>query len=732
MKASGTQQRRKSFWDELPFPFGQRSWWVDGTTHLLDLIEEDPELWRVTIIDEFDHHGFDGQVFGVAALGFLTDSYALFATNIVLPSLAYIYWPLEFSGTNEFAINFVTILGSLLGQLLFGFLADKLGRRKLYGLELVTVIFGTLGLAQASTGVHNNMNILGWIIFWRFVLGIGIGAEYPLSAVITAEFADRKARAKMMAAMFMMQPLGQIFAAAVGWGVLTSIVRSRGLDNLSPADLDLRKDEIRSTIDATWRIVVAVGAFPALLATLWRFSIPESPRYTMDVDRDVKRALADVRRHYDPNYKPTKSIPAGMPSGHSANTNGTGASSGLAIPIQLPARRGTANNTPNVVPTAQNASQSGTPERSFYSYLFVEGNIRYLFATAFCWFLLDFAFFGLGINSPRQLGQVWAGSYPTNTTVPYWEDPFDTNSTLYWQLFDSVKEYTYTICFGSFAGSITLLCIIDYIPRKGFLVGSFLALSALFVITAILIATVEFRRGHWATVVFYAFCQFLFNLGPNTLTFIIPAEIFPTEFRCRCHGLSAAAGKFGAVIVQIIMWRMHSQHLSIVIGVFSIPMALGALFAWVWLPELQTGPDPNSSPKALRFPKLPNKGLETLARGYHYANGTDTRIDPATGEPRGEAQGLGFTRKVPHLLRWIWSKLFNGGFHTQNNGRDSDDEGTSLHRVTVTSDERAHATNAQNVTAPQPAYNPDEEGLRQPGSQPRIWSEFSGPDRISS
>jgi MFS transporter, PHS family, inorganic phosphate transporter len=120
-------------------------------------------------------------------LGFLTDSYALFATNVILPSLAYIYWPNITDGRPEFIINCITLTGSLVGQLLFGWLADKLGRRKLYGLELVIVIFGTLGMAQASTGMYNNMDILGWIAFYRFILGVGIGAEYPLSAVITAE-----------------------------------------------------------------------------------------------------------------------------------------------------------------------------------------------------------------------------------------------------------------------------------------------------------------------------------------------------------------------------------------------------------------------------------------------------------------------------------------------------------------------------------------------------------------
>jgi MFS transporter, PHS family, inorganic phosphate transporter len=81
----------------------------------------------------------------------------------------------------------VTLAGSLVGQLLFGFLADKYGRRKLYGLELIVVIVATLGVAQSSSG-YNSMDILGWILFYRFLTGIGIGAEYPLSAVITAEY----------------------------------------------------------------------------------------------------------------------------------------------------------------------------------------------------------------------------------------------------------------------------------------------------------------------------------------------------------------------------------------------------------------------------------------------------------------------------------------------------------------------------------------------------------------
>ena len=75
----------------------------------------------------------------------------------------------------------------MVGQVSFGWLADRFGRTRLYGIELAIVIFSTIGVASVSTGNGHNMNILGWLSVWRFLMGVGIGAEYPLSAVITTE-----------------------------------------------------------------------------------------------------------------------------------------------------------------------------------------------------------------------------------------------------------------------------------------------------------------------------------------------------------------------------------------------------------------------------------------------------------------------------------------------------------------------------------------------------------------
>ncbi len=91
----------------------------------------------------------------------------------MLPALLFVYWTDESSTLPATWINIITLLGSFLGQILFGFLADRFGRKRLYGLELVIVIFSTIGVAQSSSGVNGSMSVLGWLLTWRFFMGLG-------------------------------------------------------------------------------------------------------------------------------------------------------------------------------------------------------------------------------------------------------------------------------------------------------------------------------------------------------------------------------------------------------------------------------------------------------------------------------------------------------------------------------------------------------------------------------
>jgi len=98
-------------------------------------------------------HGVGADPFG---------SYNLFSTNVILASITFVYFPdQKWPGL---LINLFTLLGSVVGQLLFGFLADLYGRTRLYGIELVLVIVSTIGVATSSHGV-GDLSFLGLFIW---------------------------------------------------------------------------------------------------------------------------------------------------------------------------------------------------------------------------------------------------------------------------------------------------------------------------------------------------------------------------------------------------------------------------------------------------------------------------------------------------------------------------------------------------------------------------------------
>jgi MFS transporter, PHS family, inorganic phosphate transporter len=59
----------------------------------------------------------------------------------------------------------------------------------------------------------------------------------------------------------------------------------------------------------------------------------------------------------------------------------------------------------------------------------------------------------------------------------------------------------------------------------------------------------------------YCLANFFQNFGPNVTTFVIPGEVFPTRYRATGHGFSAACGKLGAIVAQIIFY-LHGNSIQ--------------------------------------------------------------------------------------------------------------------------------------------------------------------------
>ncbi|KAI5459755.1 major facilitator superfamily domain-containing protein [Mariannaea sp. PMI_226] len=468
----------------------------------------DPNLRRRLALSEIDKVPFGlyhVRAVLVAGVGFFLDSYDIFAINLVVTLLGVVFWGDDdsrngFGGNNGVlpdpvnqAIKASTSAGIVIGMILFGRLADAFGRRRMYGVELGIIIGATLCCSLVSSSP--SMGSTGLLIFWRIIMGIGIGGDYPLSSVITAEFAPTRWRGAMIAAVFSMQGLGQVVAAVVA--LITTVAFKNSYINVSSEGQC--GIECRQAADKAWRIIIGVGAIPACLALYYRITIPETPRYTFDVEKDVEKADADIRAYVSSNSQKTADV---------SQRERTRRNTGMAL------------NVPR-------ASWS-----DLVAFFRQWPNFKMLLGTTLSWFFLDLAFYGLGLNNNLVLSAVGYGN----------------GKNMYDQLHNQAVGLIVLTCAGSLPGYWFAVLTIDTIGRKPLQVIGFLLLTVLFCILGF--AHSHLSKG--AMLGLYIIGQFLFNAGPNTTTFIVPGECFPTRYRSTGHGISAAMGKIGAIVAQVI------------------------------------------------------------------------------------------------------------------------------------------------------------------------------------
>lgn len=99
-----------------------------------------------------------------------------------------VYWNGQMPQSTSTLISMSLLAGTVVGQLVLGMLGDRYGRRRIYGVELMILTVATVLMSVASKGALQGTNRVAWISTWRFAMGVGIGGDYPLSAVITAEY----------------------------------------------------------------------------------------------------------------------------------------------------------------------------------------------------------------------------------------------------------------------------------------------------------------------------------------------------------------------------------------------------------------------------------------------------------------------------------------------------------------------------------------------------------------
>src|SRR5437016_10378136 len=144
-----------------------------------------------------------------AALGWMLDAFDVMLYALVL---AHIIRDLGMSKATAGGLGTLTLLASGIGGVLFGFIADRIGRKRALMLSILTY-----SVCSFASGLATSIAMLAIV---RFILGLGMGGEWNTGATLVAETWPDHLRARAIAVVQSSCVIGYALAALVAWAVL--------------------------------------------------------------------------------------------------------------------------------------------------------------------------------------------------------------------------------------------------------------------------------------------------------------------------------------------------------------------------------------------------------------------------------------------------------------------------------------------------------------------------------
>ncbi|MBV9288578.1 MAG: MFS transporter [Hyphomicrobiales bacterium] len=422
----------------------------------------------------------------ISGMGFFTDAYDLFIIGV---AMALIKEEWRISPYEQGLVASTALLASAVGAVLFGRIADMLGRKRIYGYEVLVLAIGALASAFSPN--------IWWLIFFRVILGVGIGGDYPVSSTIMSEYASKATRGMMVTLVFTMQAAGLVFAPLLAAALLTTSLSH----------------------DTIWRFLLAFGAVPAMAVFQMRRRMCETPRYLLATGR--KDAFAAAATHVLDDIDGKDCPPV----------------------VDQPAR------------------VDEPFWRGFWTLICDRAFLVRLIGASLAWAFMDFAYYGNTVSSPMVLAAISPDKSLLSRTL--------------------MQLAIFAIA--AAPGYLFAAATMDRLGRKTIQMVGFVMMAVTFGAIA-LIPDVEHLVVPFLIV--YGVSYFFTEFGPNSTTFVYPAEIFPVKARTTGHGVAAAAGKLGAFLgVFLFPILMAWGGLFAAEAAAAIVSVLGAIVTLAMLPE---------------------------------------------------------------------------------------------------------------------------------------------------
>ena len=238
-------------------------------------------------IDSLGLGAFQWRLLAICGLTWAADAMEVLLMSFALPGVSAAFG-LAKGSPQATALLTATFAGMLVGAVIWGGLADRIGRRTVFLITVsLSVIFGFLGALAPSVEV---------LLLLRFLTGFAIGGTLPVDYAMMAEFVPTAWRGRFLVYLESFWAVGTVVVAALAWWLSTRFDPAEG-----------------------WRWLVGAAALPALIGLLARFGIPDSPRSLL-VRGDQAGAQAALHRVARVNGKTLPERPLERPAPAPRNT----------------------------------------------------------------------------------------------------------------------------------------------------------------------------------------------------------------------------------------------------------------------------------------------------------------------------------------------------------------------------------------------------------------------------
>jgi MFS transporter, putative metabolite transport protein len=463
-----------------------------------DYIDEQPIWADGTRLKSSPMTRMQWRIWSLAAAGKFFEGFVVFMTGVALPLIVREF---HISAAQKGFVSAASLAGILLGAVLLGGLSDYFGRKRMFIAEMIIFVAFLALLTLCNDFIS--------LVICLFGLGMALGCDYPTAHMIISESIPSINRGKLVLGAFAFQAVGALGGTGVGWLVLS----------------------LYPTLDA-WRWMYATALIPALLVTIGRFFITESPNWL------------SVRGAHDKAERAIKKLLVRTPQ--------------YPTDIRLMQR--------GAVTTGEHRQG-----KQSFATLFNDRNRRATIFASVPWFLQDLGTYGIGIFTPTILAAaLGGGAYHIRS------------------LSDLISD---VILAAKGAALINILLIIgivfavalaDKFGRIRLQVVGFIGCA---VGLALASFSIDFSGPAQIELIFVGFMLFSFmtNLGPNAQTYLLAGEVFPTEVRGMGAGFAAAFAKIGAVatafLFPILLAAIGTRALLYGLVITSI---LGAIVTWAY------------------------------------------------------------------------------------------------------------------------------------------------------